>query len=193
MNIKIEAKRRETKTKSDLTQMRNAEIIPAIIYKAGEEGMNISIIEADFAKEYRKSIGEISYFLINVDGKEYKTIIKEKQVHPVSRRIQHIDFLELVAGNKTSLRIPLKYFGEPAGFKEGGKLEILVRDIKIKCLPKDIPEEVRIDLAPLKVGQSIYFSDLKLANIYSRLPGNTVLAQVKGIKADIIAEEEEQV
>ncbi|MCF7911760.1 MAG: 50S ribosomal protein L25 [Candidatus Cloacimonetes bacterium] len=182
MNIKIEAKRRETKKKSDLTEMRNAEIIPAIIYKSGEEGLNISISEADFAKEYRKSIGEIAYFLINVDGKEHKTIIKEKQVHPVSRRIQHIDFLELVDGNKLTLKIPLKYSGEPVGLKEGGKLEILVREIKIKCLPKDIPENVKIDLTPLGVGQSIHFSNITLENVYSKLPGNTVLAQVKGAK-----------
>jgi len=182
MNIKIEAKKRETKMKSDLTTMRNAQIIPAIIYKAGEEGLEISIVEADFTKEYKKSIGEISYFLINVDGKEYKTIIKEKQIHPVSRRVQHIDFLELVPGNKSSLKVPLKYSGEPVGLKEGGKLEILIREITIKCLPKDIPEEIKIDLTPLAVGQSIYFKDLEMKNIYSSLPGNTALAQVKGAK-----------
>ncbi|MDP8323232.1 MAG: 50S ribosomal protein L25 [Candidatus Stygibacter australis] len=182
MIIKIEAKKRETKMKSDLTVMRNAKIIPAIIYKAGEEGLQISIVNADFIREYRKSIGEISYFLINVDGKEYKTIIKEKQIHPVSRLIQHIDFLELVPGNKSTLKVPLKYFGEPLGLKEGGTLEILVREITIKCLPKDIPEEINIDLSPIGVGQSIHFRDLEMKNIYSSLPGNTVLAQVKGAR-----------
>ncbi len=182
MNIALVAKCRETKKKSDLTQLRGAQYIPAIIYKAGQEGLQISLEEAEFTKVYRKSIGEIAFFLITVDGKEYKTIIKEKQIHPVSREVRHIDFQEIIPGNKIKLRIPLKFFGEPVGLKEGGKLEILIRNIEIKCLPEDIPSELNIDLTPLGVGESIYFNDLKLKNIYSRLPGNTVLAQVKVAK-----------
>jgi large subunit ribosomal protein L25 len=182
MNIAIEAKRRETEKKSDLHQMRNDQIIPAVIYKDGSEGIKISLVEADFTKAWRKSIGEVSFFDISLDGKEFRTIIKERQVHPVSRRIRHIDFQEIIPGNKLKLKIPLKYHGEPRGIKEGGKLEILVREIEIKCLPQDIPAEISLDLAPLGVGESIHFSDLKLENVYSRLPGNTVLVQIKGAR-----------
>ncbi len=182
MNIALIANSRDTKKKSDLTQLRDAKQIPAIIYKAGQDGLQISLDEAEFTKSYRKSIGEIAYFLITVDGIEHKTIIKEKQIHPVSREVRHIDFQEIVPGKKLRLRIPLKYFGEPVGLKEGGKLEILVRELEIRCLPENIPEEINVDLTPLGVGESVYFQDLKLENIYSSLPGNTVLAQVKSAK-----------
>lgn len=182
MNIALEAKLRNTKKKSDLNQLRESLYIPAVIYKSGEKGINISLLEADFNKAYRQSIGEIAFFDIDVDGKKIKTIIKEKQVHPVSRKIMHIDFLEVLEGNKLTLEIPLKFHGEPQGLKEGGKLEILVRKIVITCLPKDIPEEIKIDLSPLGVGDLIHFQDLKLENIFAKLPGNTVLAQVKGAK-----------
>lgn len=184
MNIAIEAKLRETKKKSDLNQLRAQEFIPAVIYKsgskAGEDGLKISLVEADFTKAYRKSIGEISFFIVKLDNKEYRTIIKDKQVHPVSRKVMHIDFLELVPDKKVTMRIPLKFFGDPKGLKEGGKLEILVRSLSITCLPDAIPEEVKIDLSDLAVGQSIHFQDLTLENIQSKLPGNTVLARIKG-------------
>ena len=182
MNIAIEAQKREIKKKSDLTVLRNEKRIPAIIYKQGQEGLNISLEEAEFARIYRQSIGEIAFFDIKVDGNEYKTVIKEKQIHPVTRKVMHIDFQEVIPENKITMKIPLKFIGEPHGIKEGGELEILVRNLHIKCLPKDIPEEVKIDISPLGVGESIHFSDLKLEYIYSSLPGNTVLAQVKGVK-----------
>ncbi|MCF7918923.1 MAG: 50S ribosomal protein L25 [Candidatus Cloacimonetes bacterium] len=180
MNIVIKATRRVTGRKSIVKDIRNAEQVPAVIYRRSEDSIPITIDEVTFITEYRKTIGEIAFFLLEVEGKEYKTVIKEKQIHPVSRRVTHIDFQELIPGQLITFEIPVKYTGDAKGLKEGGNLEILVRKLEITCKPEDIPEKLLLDLSPLGVGQSIHFSDLKLENIHSQLPGNTVLAQVKG-------------
>jgi large subunit ribosomal protein L25 len=182
MNIVIEAKRREIGRTSLVKQMRNEGRLPAVIYSRGQESIPISLDEAAFAIEYHKSIGEISFFIVKLDGKEYKTVIREKQIHPVTRRNRHIDFQELIPGEFITFEIPVQYVGEPHGLKEGGKLEILVRKIKITCKPEDVPDEVVVDLAPMGMGSSIHFSDLKLENIKSKIPDNTVLVQVKGAR-----------
>lgn len=192
MNIVIEAQKRLIGNKSSVKQLRNEELIPAVIYCNGEDSLPITIKESSFSSEYRKSIGEIAFFVIKIDDKEIKTVIKEKQIHPVSRKVMHIDFQELVPGNHITFLAPLKFVGEPVGLKAGGKLEILIRKIKITCNPEDVPEEIKIDVSRLKVGQSILFSNLKLNNIQSSIPGNTVLAQVKGAKASALELSEEE-
>lgn len=182
MNIVIEAKKRTLGRKSSTKQLRNEGKIPAVIYSAGNEALPIVIEESVFSSEYRKSIGEISFFIIKFDGKEIKTVIKEKQIHPVSRRVQHIDFQELVPGKPVSFLAPLKFSGVPKGLKAGGKLEILIRKIMITCKPEDIPEEIKLNITSLGMGDTFLFSKLELPNIQTKLPGNTVLAQVKGAR-----------
>lgn len=186
MNIVLEAKERLVDKKSSTKQLRNDLKIPAVIYRSGKDSLPVTLEESVFTTEYRKSIGEITFFVIKLGDKEMKTVIKEKQIHPVSRKVMHLDFQELVAGKLITLTVPLKFKGEPAGLKAGGKLEILIRKIKITCKPEDIPEEIVIDVSPLKIGDSIHFDDLNLANIQSKMPGNTVLAQVKGAKSQIL-------
>lgn len=190
MNIVIEAKKRIADRKSTTKQLRNELKIPAVIYRSGEDSLPIILEESVFTAEYRKSIGEITFYIIKLGDKEIKTVIKEKQVHPVSRRVVHLDFQEMIPGQLITLAVPLKFKGEPQGLKAGGKLEILIRKIKITCKPEDIPEEIVIDVSPLKIGESIHFADLTLENIQTKIPGNTVLAQVKGARSHVLEIEE---
>ena len=191
MNIAVQATHRELGRPSSVKDMRNDGKIPAIIYRKGEESLPILLNEAVFGTEYRKSIGEVTFFIINIDGKEIKTIIKEKQIHPVSRRVRHIDFQQLVPGDFITLDIPVKYTGTPKGLESGGILEVLVRKIEVTCKSEIIPEGIKLDISELEVGQKIHFSDVKLVNLKSKLPGNTVLVQVKGARIQTEAGTEE--
>jgi large subunit ribosomal protein L25 len=161
MNLKVEAQKRTTKKKSDLKQLRNEGQIPAIIYGQGRDGILISIDDADFFKIYRKSIGEVAFFDINVDGENYTTVIREKQVHPLSRKLVHIDFMELQQGKPITIDIPVQLKGEAEGVKKGGVLEFLVRNIQVTCLPKDVPDAVEIDVTNFDMGDSIHVADLE--------------------------------
>ena len=182
MNIAIKATQRELGRPSVVKDMRNDGKIPAIIYRKGEDSLPILIDEALFGTEYRKSIGEVTFFIIDVDGKEYRTIIKERQIHPVTRRVRHIDFQQLIPGNFITIDIPVKYFGTPIGLESGGILEVLVRKIEVTCKSENTPEGIELDIAGLEVGQKIHFRDVKAEKLKSKLPANTVLVQMKGAR-----------
>ena len=85
MNLKINVKKRSKMKKSGLRQLRNDGFIPAVIYRHGKESKLISISQKEFMKEYRKAIGKIAIYELEVEGTEYDAIIKEKQIHPVER------------------------------------------------------------------------------------------------------------
>jgi len=163
MNIKINAEKRELGKRTNLTKLRKKGFIPGIIYGAGQEGIKISFNARDYTREYKKSIGAVAFFDITVDGKTYKAFIKEKQIHPLTREIVHIDFLELHKGKSITIEIPINFTGEALGIKEGGVFEIIHRTIQVTCLPKDIPEEISFDISNMNIGDSIHLSDLTIS------------------------------
>ncbi|MDP8202986.1 MAG: 50S ribosomal protein L25 [Candidatus Tenebribacter mawsonii] len=163
MNININAEKRSLGKKSNLNELRSKGLIPGIIYGAGQEGIKISFNSREFAREYKKSIGAVAFFDITVDGKIFKTFIKEKQVHPLTREIVHIDFLELHKGKPITIDVPITFTGEAIGAKEGGVFEIIHRVIQVTCLPKDIPDEIRYDISEMDIGDSIHLRDLNIS------------------------------
>ncbi|MBN1327735.1 MAG: 50S ribosomal protein L25 [Candidatus Cloacimonetes bacterium] len=185
MNVKIKAEIRNNEKKSDLKKIRKDGFIPGIIYGDGKEGIRVIMESIPFRKIYKKTIGEMAFFDIEVNGKNYKTIIKDKQVHPVSQDIMHIDFLELHEGKALTLNIPLKFVGDPVGVSEGGLMEILVRELEISCLPKDIPEEIEIDVSNLGMGETIHLADINLENIETKTPLETTLVAIRAPKEEV--------
>ncbi|MDD3051540.1 MAG: 50S ribosomal protein L25, partial [Candidatus Cloacimonetes bacterium] len=156
MNLKLEVQKRELVKKSELKTSRKNGYIPAVVYGEEFENVNIQIEKSIFAKQYKKSIGELAFFDLVIDGKEYRTIIKDKQIHPVSREILHVDFQVLHKGSPIAVHIPFKFIGEPVGIKTGGILEILQRNVEIIALPNDIVEDIEINLSTMEIGDSIH-------------------------------------
>ena len=163
MNIKINVEKRETNKKSDLNELRKKGFIPAVIY-GKDFSEKITLVENDFNKEYKKSIGHLAFFDFVFNKKEYKTIIKEKQIHPVTRKIIHVDFLELKTGKEITVNIPIHFEGIAPGTKTGGVLDISMRSLEITCLPKDMPEEIVLDISKLELGNAIHVKDLSLSD-----------------------------
>ncbi|MCD4819091.1 MAG: 50S ribosomal protein L25 [Candidatus Cloacimonetes bacterium] len=195
MNINIKADVRNKGKKSDLNELRKNGFIPAVIYGEGKEGKLISLEEISFLKEYKKTIGEMTFYDIELDGNSFKTIIKDKQIHPVKRNIRHIDFLELHSGRKVILNIPLTFIGEPIGVKAGGIPETIIRKIEVSCLPKDIVDHIEIDIADLKIGDSIHIKDLDLEEMEAKLPlGATIITILakRGVEAEDEEDSEEE-
>ncbi|WMJ73427.1 50S ribosomal protein L25/general stress protein Ctc [Cytophagaceae bacterium ABcell3] len=96
--------------------------------------------------------------LINVDGKQYETILQEVQFHPVSENILHADFLELVPTKLVKVDVPVKFTGTSPGVVKGGKFTVNLKKIKIKAYPKNIPESISVDISKLELGKSIKVS-----------------------------------
>jgi large subunit ribosomal protein L25 len=160
MIFNLEATKRTTVRKSDLTALRASGMIPAVLYGKSMESLPIAINKGEFQQCYKKSFNELSFYEIKLDGKKYHTILKDKLVHPVSRNILHIDFMVVQASAMMEFDIPIQFTGEPVGTKEGGFTDIIQRIVKITCKAKDIPEEIKLDISGLGVGDSLHVKDL---------------------------------
>ena len=190
LNLAVHA--RELGNKSSRKNLRKSGKIPAVIYSEGQPGIHISVPTNEFSKLYKKSIGEVAVFNLKLDGNEVHTIVKARQIHPVSRDFIHVDFLELHKDKELNLSVPFKFIGTPASLKEGGIMEITMRELKVSCLPRHIPEDIPINIENLKIGEAIYVKDIQHENINIKEAGNIPIISVHGArtaKADAVTEE----
>lgn len=160
MIFNLNAEPRKTTRKSDLTTLRAAGLIPAVIYGPQMESVSVSLSKSDFAQLYKKSFSEVSFWEIAAGGKTYHTILKDKQVHPVTRNFLHLDFMVVEKSAMIELEVPIRYLGEAKGTQEGGMLDILHRSIKIACKADAIPEDLELNVSGLDVNESLHVKDL---------------------------------
>ncbi|MFA5498818.1 MAG: 50S ribosomal protein L25 [Candidatus Cloacimonadia bacterium] len=166
MNIKVEALKREVGRKSIVNQMRKDGFIPAILYGHSTEPLPIKLNKDYFLKIYRRTLGELAFFDLNIEGKVYKTIMKDKQIHPVTREIEHIDFLEIRQDAKITVRIPFRIEGTPIGVSNnGGTLEVLLREVEASSFPKDLVEDIEVNVSDLDIGGVVTIGEVAIENI----------------------------
>jgi large subunit ribosomal protein L25 len=184
MKVKIKADTREIGKKSDLNELRRKGFIPGIIYGEGKEGKKISLDKITFQKLYKKHIGEMVFYEIITGDDTYDTIIKDRQFHPVTQEVLHIDFLEIHKGKQITVNVPFKFEGEAKGVAEGGLLEILLRELEVSCLPKDIPDDIVIDVSDLEINDTIHLDQVELVNLETRLSEDTPIVAVRPPKKE---------
>jgi large subunit ribosomal protein L25 len=185
MIFKIDAAQRETMKKSDMTKFRKEGLIPAIIYGSGTDTVNISLQKADFMKLYKKSFGELAFYEIKVGTKNYHTLMKERQIHPVSREIIHIDFMVVKLHQKLELEVPIKFVGTAVGTKTGGTLDIVQRTIKIQCMEEDIPDDIEVDITNLAVGEALHVHQIPVGKWTVKENPDSTIATVHAKKIDV--------
>jgi large subunit ribosomal protein L25 len=186
MNIKLTATTRNKEVSAK--QLRKDGFIPAIVYGEGKPGVNISLLASEFSQVYRKTIGEVAFIDLKVEDHEYRVYIKDKQVHPVSRDVLHVDFMELPKNKAITLDIPIKITGKAPGEEKGGVLEVLLRQLEVTCMYSDVIDDVEIDVSALDLGDTIHISDLQLSDkLDVTLPADTAVVTVR-----IPREEEEE-
>ncbi len=169
MNLKIQAQKRELGKKSDIKNLRKDGFIPAVVYGEGKEGMPIFLNYRDFFSVYKKSFGQLAFYDLNIDGEQVRTIIKDKQIHPVSRLIIHIDFQELHAGKEIQVDVPIQFEGEAPGTKQGGHLEIMMRTLTCHSLPKNIKDDIVVNISGLQLHDVITVGDLDLGEMTTKV------------------------
>ncbi len=160
MIFTLAAEKRTTTKKSELTALRTAGMIPAILYGRSIESQPIAVKQGEFMQCYKKSFNELAFYELNLNGKTYHTILKDKLVHPVDRNILHLDFMVVPAAVEMEFEVPVHFIGEPIGNKEGGFSDIIQRTVKISCLAKDVPDGIDLDVSLLNVGESLHIKDL---------------------------------
>ena len=160
----IDAKLRYTKTKGQLSDLRNQGKVPAIIYGGKDANTKISLPKKQINNLIEKENFSSDVITIKIDGKEFNVLPREIAYDTVSDEPIHIDFLRIVAGSKINLEIPVKFVNQDKspGLKRGGVLNIVRRKVELTCPTENIPKEIIVDLDNLDIGSSIKISFVKL-------------------------------
>ena len=184
MILNIAVQSREIGNKSARKNLRKSGQIPAIIYSEGQPGIPISVPTNEFFKLYKKSIGQVAVFKLELNGNEHHAIVKARQIHPVSRDYVHIDFFELEKDKELTLPVPINFIGNPAALKAGGVLETSLQKLNVTCIPKHIPNDIPLNIDELKIGDTIYVKDIKVKNVTIKEAGDEPIISVIVAKKD---------
>ena len=139
--------------------LRNDGRIPCVLY-GGQDVVHFSVTLNDvknliYTPDFRVAN-------LTVDGINFRCIVKDYQLHPLTSNLTHIDFLSLVDGQKVKLEVPVRTKGVSPGVKLGGKLQQKLRRVKVKTLPEEMVTELFIDISPLDLGQSLRVRDIQV-------------------------------
>lgn len=160
--ITIEGQLRTEAGKKAARQLRSQENVLGVIYGGAQE---VNFYAS--AKAFKPLVytSEFQVAEVKVDGKSYRAILKDLQFDKVSDELIHVDLLELVDSKKVIATLPLKFVGTSAGVKAGGKLITKLKSLKVKAFPKDLRENIEVDITPLELNGNIRVQDVVAPNM----------------------------
>lgn len=189
-DITVIAKQREGRGKNDARRARAAGMVPVTVY--GGEGGSVSALAPlrELAAILRSESGRNTIFSLDIEGLGTSEVMfHERQIDPVRGRLIHADLTRLVKGQKIEVTVPLHLVGEPAGVREEqGVLEQIIREIEIRCEPREIPDVINVDVSNLGVHDVLHISDIQVAEGIEILNDpDVVIATVGVVKEEPVA------
>ncbi len=196
MGFKINANKREIFGKNASRRLRREGMIPAVIYGAREVTVSLNLKKQEIFKILRAETGENTIFQISFDSEIRDAMIKELQRDTVTDEILHADFIQITMDKIVRIFVPVITVGEAVGVKtEGGFVDLMTREVELECLPKDIPENIEVDISDLHLHQTFKVEDIAPAEgveILSAPDTILVLVQAPSKEEEIEVEEEEE-
>lgn len=180
--VSISGSTRENVGKKDAKFLRNNGRVPCVLY-GGKEQIHFSVEEKDFKDIIYTP--EVCFINININNNVYKTIVQESQFHPVTEKMLHVDFIELVSHKPITMKIPVKLTGVAPGVLKGGKLATKLKKLKIKSLPEFMPDFINVNISQLDIGNNIKVNDISIDNLELLDPKNTVVVGVYVTRAAV--------
>jgi large subunit ribosomal protein L25 len=161
--VQLSAVTRDTAGKGAARKLRSAGQIPAVIYGHARAPQSLAVPTREFEKLLERVSAESTVIELTLaEGGVARTLIRDIQRHPYKKQILHIDFQELVAGEKVSVNVPIVLTGVPDGVRvSGGILSQVMSELTIRCDPVNIPRRIEADVTHVLIGHSIHVSDLK--------------------------------
>ena len=159
----LSASPRTTVGKGAARTLRSAGQIPAVIYGHAREPLSLAIPAREVEKLLERVSAESTVIELTLASGVARTLIREVQRHPFKKQILHIDFQELVAGEKVSVNVPIVLTGTPDGVRlSGGILSQVMSELSIRVDPVNIPRRIEADVTHVVIGHSLHVSDLKV-------------------------------
>lgn len=164
-DLTIEVNRREETGKSANRRLRREEMIPAVVYGGGKEPISIQVPRKTLIDLFKSGGSENRIFLLKLadTGQSRHAMIRDMQIHPITRKVEHVDFMRIDMSKRIRVRVHITLEGVPYGVRtEGGLLDFVTREVEVECLPTAIPQEIKVDVNDVKVGQHLEVKDLQL-------------------------------
>ena len=179
-HLDIKATKREDYGKKATAQVRREGLVPCIVYGEGET-VHFSVNKSDL----KALIFTPQSFIVNFDieGQTEVAVMREIQYHPVNDEPLHIDFFRVVKNKPISMDIPVETSGNADGVKQGGKLFLAKRKLRVQATEENLPDVITVDVTNLALGKSIFVSDLTLENITILTPATTAVCAVRMTRA----------
>ena len=169
----LAAQVRKEQKKGPARRLRQQGFVPAIFYGRAAENILIAVKNNELIKLHKDKKDHSFIKLIIDDGSKTKieklSLIKELQVQPLTGKFYHADFYEVDMKNKLTFEVSLRYIGKAIGVENGGELQHIKREVKVSCLPANLPDHIDVDVSTLDIGDSIKVKELLIA------PGITIL------------------
>jgi len=187
--ITVRAERRAGRGKNDARRLRARGLVPLTIYGGEGEAVSAAAPLRELAAILRSETGRNTIFTLDVDGVgPSEVLFLDRQIDPVKGRLIHADLRRLVRGQELEVTVPLHFDGEPAGVRdEGGVLEQHLREVQLRCRPRDIPDALHHDVSALRVHDVLHVSDLQAPE------GVTFITDPETVIATVAVVREEQV
>jgi len=183
--IKIPAEIRQITTKSVLKEYRKKGILPAVAYGNKIETMYLWVKDKIIEHLIKETSVEGTVFYLVVDGKEYPVVIKEIQKDPLTDKPIHVDFHVISLKEEIEVKVPIHLKGEEEVLKHtGGIIDFPLREVRIKCLPKNIPQYIEVDISNLKIGQAITVKDIPQEKFVILEPPDSIIVHVLSRKKE---------
>ncbi len=162
--------------KTDAASLRAKGQVPCVIY-GGNEQIHFYADERAFKDIiYTPDTNLVN---ITVDGKSFSAVLQEAQFHKINDKLIHADFLQVIEGKPVTVQIPVKTIGQAQGVKDGGKLNVKMRKLKVKGLVNKLPERIELNIENLGIGKSIAVGDIKIDGITILHPSNISVVSVQ--------------
>jgi large subunit ribosomal protein L25 len=161
MSITIKAEKRDVFGKNAARRLRKDGKVPAVLYGEGAASVPLTLVKKDVFAILKSEAGENTIFKVAFDGRLQDAMFKEVQVEPSSDALIHADLIQISMDKAIRVAVPFLLQGDPVGVKtEGGFVDFMTREVEIECLPKDIPENIKVDIGALRLHQSLKIADV---------------------------------
>lgn len=194
----LSAHQRQEVGKNKVKDLREAGYIPVVLYYKGEDPRNLKVSHHELIQLVHQHRIEGVVINLKIEGgasvEDCPCVVKEIQYHPVHEDIMHVDFNKISLTEVIRVNVPIVADGEPVGVKqEGGSLEHILWEVEVECLPIAIPEEIKLDVSALKMGDAVHVKDLPVPEgvVILADPEAVVLSVIEPMKEEAPAEAEE--
>lgn len=186
---------RKVQGSSASRRLRREGKVPGIIYGAGKPATMIEMSHKDIYFSLKKEAFHSAVINLNIDGNKEQALLRDYQVHAYKPKVHHVDFQRIDPTQELHTKVPLHFINaevSPGVKIKGGILNQLATEVEVKCLAKDLPEFIQVDLANLDIGQAIHVQDLKLPNgvkIFTHGEENIALVNIVAPNGAAVTEE----